>query len=211
MKTKTYSLVKRTSLVDSESFRNQMALLSQREKELEKHLTQTKLYMQVFRLREKGLTLQQIGNEFKITRERVRQIISGYHLESKKQTLIKRLSKLQKDSVKIYDKVEKKLDKLKVKSTLGKYEWQFANKKWKKIYLKDAEKPVTKMNTNILNNHNEYLKSQGRLAYKTDAQIVNEFIEVVKPKKYRGSTGRKMNITDSFREKLMRRGTYNKK
>ena len=211
MRSKNYSLVKRTSLVDSQSFRKQMALLSQREKELEKHLTQTKLYMEVFRLREKGLTLQQIGIQFKITRERVRQIISGYHLESKKQTLIKRLSKLQKGSDKIYEKVEKKLDKLKVKSLLGKYEWVFERGKWKKVYLKDAEKPVTKMNTNILNNHSEWLNSQRRIAHKTDTQIVNELIDVVKKKKLKRVTGRKMNITDSFREKLMRRGTYSKR
>ena len=182
-----------------------MKLLSEREQYLEKHLKQTKDYMQVFRLREKGKTLAEIGKEFKISRERVRQIINGYHLEMKKQTLAKRLLKSEKDSVKIYDKVEIKLDKLKVKSLLGKYEWQFTKGKWRKVYLKDSEKPVTKMNTNILNNHSEWLNSQRRTAHKTDTQIVNELIDVVKEKKLKKASGRKVKISDSFREKLMRR------
>tara|TARA_B100000795_G_scaffold224348_1_gene179761 strand:+ start:463 stop:882 length:420 start_codon:yes stop_codon:yes gene_type:complete len=139
MRSKYYSLVKRTSLVDSNSFKKQMKLLLGREKYLEKHLKQTKEYMQVFRLRETGKTLAEIGKLFKMSRERVRQIINGYHLDLKKQTLAKRFLKSEKDSVRIYEKVENKLDKLKVKSLLGKYEWQFANGKWSKVYLKDAK------------------------------------------------------------------------
>ena len=38
-----------------------MKLLSEREQYLEKHLKQTKDYMQVFRLREKGKTLELHG------------------------------------------------------------------------------------------------------------------------------------------------------
>ena len=116
-----------------------MKLLLGREKYLEKHLKQTKEYMQVFRLRETGKTLAEIGKLFKMSRERVRQIINGYHLELKKQALAKQFLKSEKDSVRIYEKVENKLDKLKVKSLLGKYEWQFANGKWSKVYLKDAK------------------------------------------------------------------------
>ena len=51
------------------------------------------MYMKVFKLRSELKTLEEVGKEFKISKERVRQIINGYHLDLKKQRLKKKPNK----------------------------------------------------------------------------------------------------------------------
>ena len=93
MKIKTFRIIDRTSLAESKSFKVQYKLLKTKEKALEKDLKKTKMYMKVFKLRSELKTLEEVGKEFKISRERVRQIINGYHLDLKKQRLKKKLNK----------------------------------------------------------------------------------------------------------------------